>query len=126
MAKPEELKNTIEKAAGKKGKFRNIDEIPQGTKGKKLPKQVKTALEEQFNGNFNKVQVHTGGNAAEVAKSIKARAFTVGNNIYLLKPADYGNHKLLAHELTHVVQQSNGRIRKEKAGKAVISGSKPK
>ncbi len=126
MAKPDELKTTIENAVGKKGKFKSIDAIPEGTKAKKLPKPVIMALEEQFKGKFNKVRVHMGGNAAEMAKDLKTHAFTVGQDIFLRKPADYANHKLLAHELTHVVQQSNGKMRKEKAGKAVVSGRKPK
>lgn len=126
MDKAAELRNTIESAKGKKGKIKSIDARPEGTKEKKLPKEVREALEEQFKGKFKNVRVHTGGNAADVGKLIGARAYTVGDHIFLSKPADMNNHKLLAHELTHAVQQSSGKLRKEKAGKAVASGTKPK
>lgn len=119
------IKKMVEDLHKKKAKIKKIDAAPEGTKAKKLPKAVKEALEEQFGGNFNKVRVHVGGNAKEVAKGIGARAFTVGHNIFLAKPADYSNHKLLAHELAHVIQQ-NGKMPPEKDGKAFTSGTKPK
>ena len=70
-------------------------------------------FEPRFETNFSAVRVHTGSGAGELAQSLNARAFTVGSDIVL----GYGQNahassaslKLLAHELTHVIQQGYAR-----------------
>ena len=66
-------------------------------------------MESRFGHDFGKVRVHTDEEAADAAKSIGARAFTVHHNIVFgrgeFAPSTEAGNRLLAHELTHVVQQ---------------------
>jgi Domain of unknown function (DUF4157) len=59
--------------------------------------------------SFGDVRVHTGDDAAALARSVSARAFTVGSDIFFgsgeYRPGSSGGGELLAHELAHVVQQ---------------------
>lgn len=119
--KVDALKKVTDKLKGKKAKVKKLPVEPSGTKAAKLPAKLADSMKEVFETDFSKVRVHTGGNAADLAKSLKAQAFTQGPNIYLAKSGDAANMKLLAHELTHVVQQSGGRIPKAKPGKAMTS-----
>lgn len=118
----EKVKAVVEKAKGKKAKSKALEADLQGTKESKLPKDVKTVLEEAFpKAKLQNVRVHVGGNAKELCKSISAKAFTYGNNIVFAKPGDGKNSELIAHELTHVVQQSQGKMPKEQKGKVLVS-----
>ena len=118
----EDVKRVAQGLARKKAKVRKLKTEPTGTTEKKLPKDVQKGLEEHFRAKLTKVRVHTGGNAKEVAKQLKAKAFTIGPNIYFAKPGDAKKHELLAHELTHVIQQSGGRMPvKAKPGTALVS-----
>jgi Domain of unknown function (DUF4157) len=117
----DKLKKVLEDVEGKKAKEKAIESAPEGTKGKSLDKDVKAALEEQFGANLSKVRVHTGGNVPDIAKELGAKAFTIGNDIYFAKPGDAKDPERLAHELAHVIQQGNGKMPKEKDGKALTS-----
>jgi Domain of unknown function (DUF4157)/Lysine-specific metallo-endopeptidase len=80
--------------------------------GSALDGNAKTFMESRFNRSFDNVQVHTDGESAASARDISARAYTSGNHIVFgegqYQPnSDSGRH-LLAHELTHVVQQGGG------------------
>jgi Domain of unknown function (DUF4157) len=79
-------------------------------RGSPLPRSVRSFFEPRFGADFNQVRVHTNSRAAETAKSINARAFTIGENIAFgtgqYSPESHGGRQLLAHELTHVMQQS--------------------
>jgi len=80
--------------------------------GSPLPEATRAFFEPRFGADFGKVRVHTDAVAVETAKSINAQAFTVGSNI-AFGPGRYAPHseegqRLLAHELTHVVQQGGG------------------
>jgi hypothetical protein len=65
--------------------------------------------------DLSDVRVHTDVNAAAAARSVGAEAYTQGNNIYFgpgqYNPGSPGTGKLLAHELTHVVQQRQGGVK---------------
>src|SRR5574341_280119 len=78
--------------------------------GQPLSPSVRAFFEPRFGYDFSGVQVHTNGRAAETAQRVNARAFTVGLNVVLgsgeYTPGTIEGKKLLAHELTHVVQQS--------------------
>ena len=78
--------------------------------GRPLPESVRTSFEPRFGYDFSHVRVHTDGHAANLAKSLKARAFTVGHDIAFgsgeYAPESATGQKLLAHELTHVIQQN--------------------
>lgn len=105
----DEIKKITEKLKGKKAKTKTLKTKPEGTKSIKLPKDVAKGLNEAFGADLSKVRVHSGGNAADVCKELGAKAFSMGNDIYMAKPADAKNAKLLAHELTHVIQQAGGK-----------------
>jgi hypothetical protein len=72
-------------------------------------------MEQRFGHDFGDVRVHTGGEAAGSAQAIDAQAYTVGRDIVFgdghYAPHNDRGRKLIAHELTHVVQQSGGASR---------------
>ncbi|MBE9066454.1 DUF4157 domain-containing protein [Leptolyngbya cf. ectocarpi LEGE 11479] len=78
--------------------------------GMPLPNTTRNFMEPRFGHDFSQVRIHAGAEAAQLAHSLKARAFTVGRNIVFGKGAlDYNSStgkSLLAHELTHYVQQT--------------------
>jgi flagellin-like hook-associated protein FlgL len=80
--------------------------------GSPLPPATRAFFEPRFGADFSQVRVHTGSRAAETSRSINARAFTIGNNIAFgpgqFLPESPSGNQLLAHELTHVVQQTGG------------------
>lgn len=81
------------------------------TGGHALPVTTRNFMGNAFDTDFSAVRIHTGRKASELNNTIQARAFTHGNDIYFndRKPAfdTFEGRKLLAHELTHVVQQNN-------------------
>ncbi|HEY7375270.1 MAG TPA: DUF4157 domain-containing protein [Polyangia bacterium] len=69
-------------------------------------------MESRFGTSFRRVRVHVGAAGAALARSVRARAFTVGRHIFF-GPGAYRPHteqgrRLIAHELTHVMQQRGG------------------
>ena len=67
-------------------------------------------MESRFGADFSSVRIHTDHSAIQLSRELNAQAFTVGNDIYFnsgkyAPEASDGKH-LLAHELTHVIQQS--------------------
>jgi hypothetical protein len=84
--------------------------------GAPLPAATRAFFEPRFGADFSHVRVHTGGRADETAKSISAKAFTVGADIAFAggqyAPESHNGQKLLAHELTHAVQQNGGRLQR--------------
>jgi hypothetical protein len=86
-------------------------------KGRNLPKNTKAEMEASFGVDLSGVNIHTDRDAITMNKELGAQAFTHGKDIYFnsgkYNPGTtYGKH-LLAHELTHVVQQ-NGQIHKKR------------
>jgi hypothetical protein len=80
--------------------------------GSPLPTEVRSFMEPRFGADFGGVRLHLGGEAASLNRQINAIAFTHGQDIYMgadkYSPGtDAGKH-LLAHELTHVLQQTGG------------------
>lgn len=77
--------------------------------GNALPPSVSRGMSEAMGANFGGVRVHTGSNAVQMSNELGARAFTHGNDIYFNEGAyDTGSNEgqhLLAHELTHTLQQ---------------------
>jgi Domain of unknown function (DUF4157) len=89
--------------------------------GRPLPEAVQQKMESFFGANFADVRVHVGPEAP----AIGALAFTLGSNIYFAPgqydPATPRGQQLLGHELAHVVQQRQGRVRNPfGAGIAVV------
>jgi hypothetical protein len=80
-------------------------------------------MESRFGQDFSNVRVHTDSAASESAKSVNAQAYTVGSDIVFQSGnynpgSDSGKH-MLAHELTHVVQQRSGPVDGSDAGGGV-------
>ena len=82
-----------------------------------LQPTVQGRMEDSFGSDFSAVRVHTDTEATHMSQQINAQAFTYGNDIYFdsgkYDPASSAGQKLLAHELTHVVQQQSGVQRKQ-------------
>lgn len=81
-------------------------------RGEPLPEAVRADLEPRFGADFSAVRVHTDGAAQELARAVSAEAFTLGTDVVFgpgryAPETDAGRH-LLAHELTHVLQQQPG------------------
>jgi hypothetical protein len=83
--------------------------------GKPLDKTIRTTMESRFGHNFSQVRIHQGSTAEKSARDVNANAYTLGNNIVFgagqYNPESQTGKRLLAHELTHVVQQQNNVIR---------------
>lgn len=79
--------------------------------GKQMPPELQSMMEHRFNRDFSNVHIHTDLNATKLNNSIHAKAFTHGNDIYFnqgqFNPGTQEGQRLVAHELTHVVQNSN-------------------
>jgi hypothetical protein len=79
--------------------------------GSRLPDTTRAFFEPRFGADFSRVRVHTDVRAAETANAINARAFTVGPNIAFgagqYAPESHAGRQILAHELTHVLQQGS-------------------
>lgn len=82
-----------------------------GGAGQRLPESVQKKMESLFGADFSDVRVHVGSEAS----SIGALAFTYGSDLYFAhgqyEPHSPHGHRLLGHELTHVLQQRAGRVR---------------
>ena len=80
--------------------------------GEPLGAEVRTDMEQRFAHDFSQVRVHTGSRAAESAVAIGAQAYTAGPHIVFgsgkYSPNSSQGRRLLAHELTHVIQQNGG------------------
>ncbi|MHC1599758.1 MAG: eCIS core domain-containing protein [Candidatus Methanospirareceae archaeon] len=80
--------------------------------GQPLQETGKNFMERRFGVDFSGVRVHTDSNAAQLSRDLNAQAFTHGRNIHFgagkYNPESSQGKKLLAHELTHVVQQTGG------------------
>jgi hypothetical protein len=78
--------------------------------GRPLDRETRRYMESRIGFDFSKVRIHTDSRAAASTKSLNARAYTVGNNIVFgpgrFAPNTTRGRRLLAHELTHTVQQA--------------------
>ena len=80
--------------------------------GSPLPDETRAFMEPRFGADFSGARVHTGGEAVQMNRELNAQAFTHGQDIYLsagkYSPGSDAGKRLLAHELTHVIQQGGG------------------
>lgn len=87
-----------------------INHSRQGGSG--LPHQSKQHFESAFGADLSAVRIHNELQHNQVARSLNAKAFTVGSDIFFshgrYQPGSQQGERLLAHELTHVLQQSSG------------------
>lgn len=81
--------------------------------GRPLEPAVREFMEPRFGADLGEVRVHTGGEAQRSARELNARAYTLGHHVVFgaseYRPESPGGRLLLAHELTHVLQQAAGR-----------------
>lgn len=79
------------------------------TGGRALPRSVRAPYESHLGADFRGVRIHTGSAADSACDALGARAFTLGRDVAFargeLRPGSRAGQHLLAHELTHVVQQ---------------------
>jgi hypothetical protein len=84
--------------------------------GKPLPGSVQAFFEPRFGYDFSRVRTHNDPNADMLNRMLNARAFTTGQDIFFKKgeynPESSEGKKLLAHELTHTVQQDKSGVRR--------------
>lgn len=77
--------------------------------GSPLPASVRRFMEPRFRTDFRNVRIHTNERAARLNRQLNAQAFTVGNQIFFgrgrFRPEASDGQELLAHELTHTIQQ---------------------
>lgn len=95
-------------------------ELPEDGGGRAMPEAVQAKMEGAFGTDFSAVQIHEGPRAA----ALGARAYTQGADIHFApgeyQPNTQGGQELLGHELTHVVQQSQGRVRAMRQMQGVV------
>lgn len=84
--------------------------------GRPLDAPLRQDMEQRFGHDFSRVRVHADGTAAQSAREVRAKAYTVGQDIAFaagqFAPGTQDGQRLLAHELTHVVQQEAGTLRR--------------
>lgn len=85
--------------------------------GQGLPDQAKGFFETGFGQDFSDVRVHADKDSDALNESLSARAFTVGSDIFFrsgeYNPEGQAGKELIAHELTHVVQQGGSKVQKK-------------
>ena len=85
--------------------------------GAPLDSAVRGRMEKQLGADLSGAKIHTGGESSEAAKDIGARAFTVGQDVHFgsgeFAPGTKEGDRLIAHELTHVVQGQKGGVQRK-------------
>jgi hypothetical protein len=118
--------NKLQRAAAGPGKPEGLPESVHevlGSGGHPLDATTRSWMEPRFKYDFSSVRVHTDSRAARSAKDVNALAYTVGRDV-VFGPGQYApgterGTRLLAHELTHVVQQTSSGASAQQAAKAV-------
>ena len=94
---------------------RDIDSA-RGT-GTALPEKLRRDLEPRFGADFSDVRVHTGSRADALNRSLQARAFATGTDLFFrngeYSPTSQAGQETIAHELAHVVQQGGATTRRK-------------
>ncbi|MEB3828429.1 eCIS core domain-containing protein [Phormidium sp. CCY1219] len=97
--------------------------------GVPLAAPIRRQMEGAFGADFGGVRVHTNSTADTLNRSLSARAFTTGNNIFFKKgeynPQSSTGKELLAHELTHVVQQGGSNLQRLSSQQAIATQAAP-
>jgi len=113
-AKHEQQEGTLQRAAVNATPMPAVPPIVHdvlNSPGQPLDAATRGFMEPRFGHDFSGVRVHTDARAAESARAVNALAYTVGRNVVFgtghYIPETFTGKKLLAHELTHVVQQNN-------------------
>src|SRR5437899_11922209 len=82
--------------------------------GSPLDRETRGFMESRLDADFSDVRIHTDTQASESARSVQAHAYTVGSDVVFQSgqyaPESDSGKRMLAHELTHVVQQRSGPV----------------
>ena len=111
-AEPEEtIQRKAESSASTARRSDTANPIPGSGAGEPLNHETRALMEPRFGADLSRVRVHTDSRAAESARSVNALAYTIGRDIVFgagqYAPQTSTGQKLLAHELTHFIQQSS-------------------
>jgi hypothetical protein len=91
--------------------------------GQPLEGAVQAQMSEALGHDFSRVRVHTDSEANDLNRQLSAKAFTTGSDIFfergVYEPGSSSGRELIAHELSHVVQQSSGRVNGDGSGMTV-------
>ena len=85
--------------------------------GQALDVGLQRKMGQAMGADFSRVKVHTDSQSDRLSKSIQAKAFTTGQDVFFrqgaYEPSSRGGQELIAHELTHVVQQNGGAVQRQ-------------
>ena len=102
-----------EEKDGTGGERSPVLDVVSGGGGRALDGTTRATMERALGHDFGDVRIHTGAAAEASARTVQARAYTVGNDIVLgagVAPSSGDGRRTLAHELAHVVQQRSGPV----------------
>ncbi|MGB0564924.1 MAG: DUF4157 domain-containing protein, partial [Spirulinaceae cyanobacterium] len=84
--------------------------------GQPLDVGLQRSMGQAMGANFSGVRVHTNAQSDQLNRSIQAKAFTTGQDVFFrsgeYNPGSKGGQELIAHELTHVVQQNGSTVQR--------------
>jgi hypothetical protein len=84
--------------------------------GQSLDANLQQSMGQAMGADFSGVKVHTDSQSDQLNKSIQAKAFTTGQDVFFrqgaYEPSSRSGQELIAHELTHVVQQNGGAVQR--------------
>jgi len=107
----------------------SVEEVMRSGSGEPLLKNIQEYMETALGVDLGGVRIHTGPQAARASQDISAAAFTHGQNIYFgagrYQPDTIDGKRLLAHELTHTIQQRNGAVATARDGFSVSQPDDP-
>ena len=87
--------------------------------GESLPSSIRSSLEPQLRHDFSQVYIHTDARADKLSQQLGAKAFTTGKDVFFregaYQPGSGSGQALIAHELTHVVQQDTSQVSRQAA-----------
>ncbi|WP_251152096.1 DUF4157 domain-containing protein [Cellulosimicrobium sp. Marseille-Q4280] len=103
----------LQRVVGEGGRSPVLDVVGRGG-GSPLAPDVREDMESRIGADFSDVRVHTGGTAASSAAAVGAHGYTVGRDVVFgagkFDSTSTAGKTMLAHELTHVVQQRSGSV----------------
>ncbi|MEL7039539.1 MAG: DUF4157 domain-containing protein [Cyanobacteria bacterium J06592_8] len=95
--------------------------------GHPLDVGLQRSMGQAMGADFSRVKVHTGSTANQLSQSIQAKAFTTGEDVFFksgeYQPSRRSGQELIAHELTHVVQQNGSQVSRKSHSKSPAQGN---
>ena len=89
-------------------------------RGSSLSRYMQSFMSSRMGTDFSGIKIHSNAEAVQISEGLNAKAFTRGNDIYFnegqYRPESAEGKRLLAHELTHTIQQGNGADTVQRAG----------